>query len=60
MNASKDRSHSSHPHVSKPLIVAEVISLRNIPQFIPAHDLTRGILHTVQVVLMFAFMLAAM
>lgn len=37
-----------------------VLTMRNIPPFIPAHDIARGLLHGAQSLLNFAFMLAAM
>ncbi|KAF9446920.1 Ctr copper transporter [Macrolepiota fuliginosa MF-IS2] len=36
------------------------LSMRTIPPFIPSHDIARGLLHGVQALLTFAFMLAVM
>ncbi|KXN89081.1 Protein P80 [Leucoagaricus sp. SymC.cos] len=40
--------------------LAGVLTLRTIPPFIPSHDIARGVLHSAQSFLSFAFMLAAM
>ncbi|KAI0753816.1 CTR copper uptake transporter [Fomes fomentarius] len=40
--------------------IRDVATMRNGPPFIPAHDITRGILHAVQATLHFALMLIVM
>jgi len=37
-----------------------ILTMRTIPPFIPAHDITRGFLHGAQALLSFVFMLTAM
>lgn len=40
--------------------VRNVLMLRAVPPFIPAHDIARGVLHAAQAALGFAIMLAVM
>lgn len=54
------KSQSSLPRLSKLPSVVGIITLRTVPPFIPAHDISRGILHAAQSALTFVFMWTAM
>ncbi|KAF8890941.1 CTR copper uptake transporter [Infundibulicybe gibba] len=62
LNAARRRSSEDQASITKMQSspAAAVLTMRNAPPFIPAHDITRGIMHMGQMALNFILMLAVM